>query len=97
MPRQEQLIDERPKNKAIEEAAEKVRDITKRRISIQKDEADARKKLKELLEKEGIKAYSYEAETEDGEEQTFDVVLEVKEKAMVRKHKDPSEGEGEEE
>lgn len=82
--------------KEVEDAAEELRQVRGRRMSIQKDEEAAVKKLKELLAKHELKVYHYDIE-EGGETVKLDAIVEVKskEKVYVRVHKEEEEDENE--
>ena len=88
----------------IEDQAKKVKRLQTQRLTIQKQENEAREELKDLLKKHGFrkgKAYLFEDDS-DGEPVKLDVLIDQKEpKAYVRKHQDPDadadeEGDGEE-
>lgn len=81
---------ERAGIKEIEEAAEELRTIRNKRLKLQVDEKAAALALKQVMEENGAKSYTYEADV-DGEETVFDVSLESKEKVFVRVHHDDDE------
>jgi hypothetical protein len=80
------------KIKAIEDAAEELRDVRGRRMKLTEEEAKLADKLKKLLEKHGIRTYVYESDEMDEKDQPikFDVLIEDPEEAKVkvRKHKE---------
>jgi hypothetical protein len=84
---------------AIEDAADELRKLRKKRQALAALEEEAQQKLRDLLKEHRFtakKPYIFESE-EDGEVVKLDAFLEkAEDRAFVRKHKDPKAEEGEE-
>jgi len=92
MPKQQQLPGVGPKQiEEIEDKAEEVRTLCASRKDLAQKEETARKELKDLFKKHGIrKCYQYVIDDGEGGEIKIDALLErPEERAYVRKHKDP--------
>jgi hypothetical protein len=75
-----------PRDEEIEGAADRYRDVRDQRMELTEEEVETREALEKLLHDKGVSHYRYRPK---GSDDYFEIALEAKEKAVVRKAKAP--------